>query len=562
MRKLIGTTLTALLMALLLTVAAPAAHADPPTDGTAQCPAILQLGCNAVDATVGTVENKVIDPVVGTAQDAAGAVGGAIDFVKNPLGYLAAAVQGAAIWFMGQVALLAYAATEPDLSASWWVKTYVASLTIAVLLLGFVLLVEIVQCARRKISGDDLIETLSIWVPAFFAGVLFGPALAQFMIDGLGALATGIVHYLPGYSGGDAFKSISDAAGNSSWIGPVSDAQGVVQAILALLVGIGVLIAAVVVFVSLCLQAVIVYLASAVFAVGWVFIISNRHRADAWRIPRLILGILAGKALLFILLGAGLSIATAMTAIQGDGATRDMALVVMGISAMLIAAFAPMILLRHAPVIPGTGTSRHSGEMAGAIGGGVRRSATDGKNITTVAKSGHGKLSALAAARSERKSGAPPGAAAGPGRVIDAPIPVSGTSKAGGKAAPRVDPRSSSAAGAGTTSPKSADPRTTPPPAKGSTPSGPAAAPAGSSGSTTGRSNGSASNAGTAGSGAASTPKAAQAPGQRASTPPASGAGPKTAASAGSRLSGSVQSNVVADHDYRLPTEPPAEESG
>lgn len=422
--------LTGLLLIAGLFFAAPApAHADPTPpppssdpsklpDGTQKCAGPLQLVCNATDA------------VVGTAQSAVGAVGGAIDFVKNPLGYLAAAWQGAATGFMGWISTMSNQATQPDLSADWWLQTYRAGMAIGIVLLGFVLLYEILQVARRKSSADDLMETMSIWIPAFFAGIIFGPALAQFIINGAGFLTDGLIRSLAGFGGSDAYNAISKAAANSSWFGPASAAQGASQALMAMLVAFGILVAAVVVFVSLCLQAVILYMASAVFAIGWVWIVTNRHRENAWKIPRLIIGIAFGKALLFLLLGIALSLATAASSFGGDGALKDMGLVVMGISAMLLAAFAPLILLRHAPVIPGTGTSRHTQDSASAAGQGKRSVSRGGKSVIETAKTGGNKLNAIIASRADKKAAPPPGAPAGPGRVIDAPIP-SGTSGVG-----------------------------------------------------------------------------------------------------------------------------------
>ena len=52
----------------------------------------------------------------------------------------------------------------------------------------------------------------------------------------------------------------------------------------------------------------------------------------------------------------------------------------MACAAMLLAAFAPLILLKHAPVIPGTSTSR---EADGVTGGGAARA---GRDVGTAAR--------------------------------------------------------------------------------------------------------------------------------------------------------------------------------
>ena len=82
----------------------------------------------------------------------------------------------------------------------------------------------------------------------------------------------------------------------------------------------------------------------------------------------------------------------------------------MACAAMLLAAFAPLILLKHAPVIPGTSTSREAdGVTAG--GAAARRRGTSGPPPAAPGRPGRagGKLAALAATRSTRPSTGPCG---------------------------------------------------------------------------------------------------------------------------------------------------------
>src|SRR5664279_3345404 len=265
----------------------PGVAADPSTQVTTQCDAgpALNWLCHATQAAVG-------------------AVSAAVDFVTNPLGYLAAAFSAAAAGLMTFVANVANHGTAPDLTASWWISAYTKGFAIGVVLLGFVLLYETVQVARRKTSGDELVETIAIWVPAWFAGVLFGPPLAQFLITGASYLTDGIVSSMTGYGAGDAFTAVAQATKDGAQV------QQAGELVMALLSAIAVLVSALLVFISLCVQAVIIYLASAVFAIAWVWIVTARHRETAWRIPRLFIGIVFSKALLFFLLGVAMAIAT------------------------------------------------------------------------------------------------------------------------------------------------------------------------------------------------------------------------------------------------------------
>ena len=114
----------------------PAGWRDPSSQVTTQCDAgpALNWLCHATQAV-------------------AGAVVATVDFVTNPLGYLAAAFSAAAAGMMTFVATVANHGTAPDLTASWWVSAYTKGMAIGVVLLGFVLLVEIAQVARRRCSA-------------------------------------------------------------------------------------------------------------------------------------------------------------------------------------------------------------------------------------------------------------------------------------------------------------------------------------------------------------------------------------------------------------------------
>jgi len=390
----------------------PGVAADPASQVTMQCDAgQLNWLCHATQAV-------------------AGAVVATVDFVSNPLGYLAAAFSAAAAGMMTFVADVANHGTAPDLTASWWISAYTKGMAIGVVLLGFVLLYEITQVARRRCTPEDLLETLAIWIPAWFAGVLFGPAAAQFLITGSGLLTDGIVSSMTGYGAGDAFTAVARATREAS------QAQQLGELVMALLTAIAVLVSALAVFISLCLQAVIVYLASAVFAVGWVWIVTRRHRDTAWRIPQLFLGVVFSKALLFFLLGVAMAIAAAATAMTGDGVAEDLGLIVMACAAMLLAAFAPLLLLKHAPVIPGTSTSR---EADGVTGGGVARAGRDAgtaaRGARQAGKAG-GKLAALAARTNgsggARAATAAGGASAGRAMAIATPYRPPGQGVPGG----------------------------------------------------------------------------------------------------------------------------------
>jgi len=165
-----------------------------------------------------------------------------------------------------------------------------------------------------------------------------------------------------------------------------------------------------------------------------------------------------------------MAIATASTAMTGDGLAKNLGLIVMACAAMLLAAFAPLILLKHAPVIPGTSTSR---EGDGVTAGGAARAGRDaGPAARGARQAGRGvnKLSALASRNrqgsggpvvggGERPSRTPSPAPTGGGNTASSAAAAGGTSRAGrpnptagggSKPPGRNTPESPSGPGAGT----------------------------------------------------------------------------------------------------------------
>ena len=145
-------------------------------------------------------------------QAVAGAVVATVDFVSNPLGYLAAAFSAAAAGMMTFVADVANHGTAPDLTASWWISAYTKGLAIGVVLLGFVLLYEIVQvarrrCQRRRPPGDGV--DLGAGVVRRGAVRAAGGAVPDHRRPGY--LTDGIVSSMTGYGAGDAFTAVAQA---------------------------------------------------------------------------------------------------------------------------------------------------------------------------------------------------------------------------------------------------------------------------------------------------------------------------------------------------------------
>jgi type IV secretion system protein TrbL len=359
-----------------------------------------------------------------TTRAAAAAVGATVDFATDPLGWLAEKAAVGASALMNWVAGVANHATAPDLTAAWWIDAYKKGMAIGILLFGLVLMWQLLQKSRGRIDSQELMETFTIWAPTYFVGVMFGPPLAQFMIVGSGKLTDGLVNSLTGFNAGDAANQVGsaiDSAGAGAILG---------GAVVGLVVLVLMIIVSLMVFLSLAAQAVTVYLAGAVFGVAFAWIVSARHRGGSMKIPLLFLGIVFSRPLLFFLLGCGLALSRMATSMSDDDAAANLATLVMAIVVLFIAAFAPLLLLKYAPVSPAGMPTGGGGISTGAAAGAA---AAGGSMLGSMANSRAATQSGKAAAASAAGSGASgAGGAAASGDALGAAAAASSGAASGG----------------------------------------------------------------------------------------------------------------------------------
>jgi type IV secretion system protein TrbL len=334
-----------------------------------------------------------------TTRAATEAVGAAVDFAADPLGWLTEKMAAGASGLMGWVSGVAGEATAPDLTVGWWLDAYRKGMAVGVLLFGMVLMWQLLQKARGRIDAQELMEIFTVWAPAYFLGLIFGPPVAQFFIVGAGYLSDGLIGSMTGFSAGDAADQVGaaiDDAGAGTILG---------GAVVALFVLVLVILACILIFVSLAAQAVTIYLAGAVFGVAFAWIVSARHRGGSMKVPLLFLGIVFSRPLLFFLLGAGLALTREAVSMSGDTAAANLAILVMAVVVLCMAAFAPMLLLKFAPVTPtgmAAGGPTVGGTPSGGRGAGLSRlggmaTSRAGRPATTAATGGAAGAAAGAA---------------------------------------------------------------------------------------------------------------------------------------------------------------------
>ena len=288
-----------------------------------------------------------------------------VSFAEDPLAWLTDKMGQGASGIMSWVADTANNATAADLTNSWWIDAYKKAFAVAVILFGMLTLWNMSQLGRHKIGPEEFADTVTIRSWGFFGGVIFGPPLARFFIEGAGILSRGIISAMPGYNGGKM-----DATTVNQSIQGASEGKIIGGVFIAFLMLLLVCICALFLFVSLAVQTFAVYASGAVFPIAFTWIINIRHRGGSLKIPFLVLAVIFSRPLLFFIVGLVMAMARASVVQSSDDASTNLAMVIMVGVGLAIAAFSPLLLLKFAPVIP-TGMSGGTGHGASVSNPGV-----------------------------------------------------------------------------------------------------------------------------------------------------------------------------------------------
>ena len=303
----------------------------------------------------------------------AGAVTAAVDFAKDPLGYIAQKMQAAAAGLASTVLPQLERLTHPDLSAGWFLDAYRVSFALAIFIFVAFLGWNFVQLARRRVSGDDVVETLGFYTPLFFGGVILGPALGSLLLELTGALTDTLIRWGIGGSvtGTTTALQAAIAAGD-----PARITGG---AIVAIVFFFCLIVALVLCFVVLLVMLVTLYLTGAIIPLSLVWLVHPRQRAKGLKVVMVWVGICFSHVLLFLLLGVAFRMIAGLSANFDQPGLKILANLAVAVIALLAATLSPLGLLAFAPVGP---TSAAGGGPSLSIprprtGGGYPDSAED-----------------------------------------------------------------------------------------------------------------------------------------------------------------------------------------
>ncbi len=276
----------------------------------------------------------------------AGAVTAAIDFAKDPLGYIAQKMQAAAAGLASTVLPQLERLTHPDLSAGWFLDAYRVSFALAIFVFVAFLGWNFVQLARRRVSGDDVVETLGFYTPLFFGAVILGPALGTLLLELTGALTDTLIQWGIGGSvaGTTTALQASIAAGD-----PAKITGG---AIVAIVFFFCLIVALVLCFVVLLVMLVTLYLTGAIIPLSLVWLVHPRQRARGLKVVMVWVGICFSHVLLFLLLGVAFRMVAGLSTNFDQPGLKILANLAVAVIALLAATLSPLGLLAFAPVGP------------------------------------------------------------------------------------------------------------------------------------------------------------------------------------------------------------------
>nr|WP_176705555.1 hypothetical protein [Arthrobacter sp.]AXV46684.1 hypothetical protein pA58H3_p70 [Arthrobacter sp.] len=285
--------------------------------------------------------------------------GNTITFAADPLGAIFQATRNGAEGLATELLPALSKATEPDLSADFFIQAYAISFAAAIMIWGLLLIVHFVAVARGHMAGQDFVDTLFMRSVVFFAGALFGPWVGVFLVKLFGSLSDSLIVWGVGSSADKMLETMTHMLA----VDPAAIPGGVIVGILLM---ICMILGFLLVVVMLAVMLVTLYLSGVVLPLGLVWIASGKHDAMAKRIPVLWLCLLAAHPLLFFLMGFAFNmIAASADWMKWSGGLETLMSLVAAVVAMAIAGMSPMLLMKFAPVMP-SGAGQQSGPSMSA----------------------------------------------------------------------------------------------------------------------------------------------------------------------------------------------------
>lgn len=286
--------------------------------------------------------------------DAAGAVAGAaanaIEFGTDPLGYIAQKLQFAAAGLAKEVLGGLQDITHPDLSMAWFRNAYSVSFGIAIFVMVILLAIQLVQLAQRQVSGDEVVSTLSFYVPAFLFGTLLGPGVGSMLVALSGALSEQLVLWGITSNAQMTTQNLIRAIAAGDQVGTAFGAVTSILLYACLIVSL------LLTFLVLLVIVVTLYLTGVLVPLSLVWLTSPTQRRRGMTLIKVWLGLNFSHVLIFFLLGTAFQMVNGLTiTLQGAG-LQGIANLLLAAIALFMATLSPFGLLKFGnAVMPSNG---------------------------------------------------------------------------------------------------------------------------------------------------------------------------------------------------------------
>ncbi|GAA1062032.1 hypothetical protein [Agromyces bracchium] len=272
-------------------------------------------------------------------------IGGTINFWQDPAGNTFQMLKDAASGLAQDVLPALGTATMPDLSAEWFLNAYAISFAGGILVAIVLLLPQFVRVARGTMAGRDLLDSIVLFWPAFMIGAMFGPMFGILLVQFFHALSTSVMGW--GIAGNYA-EVVDTLVVMIERADPAGITGGVfIGIILMLCMVVGLFL----VVLMLIVQLVTLYFTGILAPLVFAWVTTPNGRDAGFRIGYLWLGILAAHPLLFFLLGSAYGLmASNVTTLGEKDALQALVTFIVSLLAIYIAALAPLMLLKFAPI--------------------------------------------------------------------------------------------------------------------------------------------------------------------------------------------------------------------
>ncbi|MGL5830474.1 MAG: hypothetical protein ACRC0L_13040 [Angustibacter sp.] len=326
-------------------------------------------------------EYKVVKTVCDTADDVVNGAGDAIkrpfeaiSFASEPIAYISQKMQEAAAGLASSILPQLDRLTHPDLSTDWFLDAYQVSFALAIPIFALFLGWNFVQLARRRISGDEVAETLGVYTPLFLGGTLLGPAAGAGLLKFSGALTDALLKWGVQGSVDSTLKALNKS------IEEGGDAKIAGGSIVAIIFFFCLIVALLLSFMTLLVMLVTLYLTGALLPLSLVWLVHPRQRSKGLKIVMVWVGICFSHVLLFLLLGIAFKMVGGLATGFDNPGLQILANLAVAIIALLTATLSPFGLLAFAPVGPSASSASGASMSLPAsrsVGGGYSPSADD-----------------------------------------------------------------------------------------------------------------------------------------------------------------------------------------